>query len=82
MRAGTLNPPSVRGNLLPQTPLAETVARRALQVTALLSKRRRVALAYQRSPSDEQRMALDHIDSELAKYNINIPAIQRLITRR
>ncbi|WP_157817703.1 hypothetical protein [Candidatus Thiodictyon syntrophicum] len=82
MRSGTSKAPLVRGNLLPHSPLGAAVAQRALQVGELVVRRRRTALDYRREQSEDLRIALAHLDDELARYNINIPAIQRLTKRQ
>lgn len=81
MRVGTSKAPALRGNLLPHSPLAAAVAHRAEQVGELILRRRRIALDYRRLQSEDLRMALARLDDELAQYNINIPAIQRLTKR-
>jgi len=78
MRSRTSQVPLVRGNLLPRSPIAASVADRAAQVAPLILKRRSIALAYRRTRSDAQRLELEQIDHALALHNINIPAIQRL----
>lgn len=42
----------------------------------LIHQRRRVALAYRRSPSAGNHRRLEEIDQELARYNIDLPGIQ------
>jgi hypothetical protein len=66
-----------RGNLLPESPVAEAVEYRATQVQYLLLKRRKIALTYKRTQDESDRIALEHIDSELTAYRIDIPAVQR-----
>ena len=78
MRYGPSQVPRVRGNLLPHSRIAASVADRAAQVAPLILKRRRIALAYRRTRSDEYRLELEQIDHALACHNIDIPAIQRL----
>lgn len=78
MRYRTARVPLVRGNLLPCSPLAVSVAQRAVQVAPLILKRRSIALAYRRTRSEAYRMELEQIDHALALHNIDIPAIQRL----
>jgi hypothetical protein len=82
MRPGTLKPPIERGDLLPTSPIAESVAQRAGQVTDLVLKRRKIALAYKRTQSDDNRIALEALDHDLAKHNIHIPAIRKSAVRR
>ncbi|MCF7976631.1 MAG: hypothetical protein K9L82_01185 [Chromatiaceae bacterium] len=48
----------------------------------LIRERRRVALAYRRSQSDSDRQRLKDIDQELARFNIDIPAILQLVAQR
>ncbi len=81
MRPRTLKPPIERGNLLPTSPIAESVAHRAGQVADLVLKRRKIALAYKRTQSEDQRLALEALDHDLAKHNIHIPAIQKSAIR-
>jgi len=71
----------IRGNLLPHSPLAAAVAYRAEQVAGLLVTRRRLAILYRRTQLEDQRVALETIDRELAKHNIDLPAIARLTNR-
>lgn len=77
MRSVTSKIPLVRGNLLRHSALAEAVAHRAAQVAGLLLRRRKAALAYRRTETEEQRLALARIDRDLAVHNIDIPAVQR-----
>ena len=77
MRSGTQRLRVERGNLLPMSPIAESVAHRAEQVVDLVLKRRKMALAYKRTHREDQRIALEQLDNDLAKHNINIPAIQK-----
>ena len=81
MRLGTPNVSVVRGNLLPCSLLAAGVAQRAAQVTDLILKRRKIAMAYRRSQTEEERIALALVDNDLAQYNIDIPAINRRTNR-
>lgn len=81
MRVGPSQVTMVRGNLLPKSPLAAVVAHRAEQVAGLLITRRRLSVVYRRTRSEEQRVELETIDHELAKHNIDIPAIARLTNR-
>ena len=48
----------------------------------LIRERRRVALAYRRSQSNSDRQRLKDIDQELARFNIDIPAILELVAQR
>lgn len=77
MYAGTLNEPFIRGDLLPQSAIGNAVAERALRVSGLLQARRRIAMAYRRTQCEDQRMALEQLDEDLAKHNIDLPAIHR-----
>ena len=70
-----------RGNLLPRSPLAAAVAHRAAQVTDLILKRRKIALAYRRYQSEEQRIALEQVDHALAEHNIDIPSVKKRTNR-
>jgi hypothetical protein len=81
MRLGSRNVSTVRGNLLPRSPLAAGVEQRAAQVGDLILQRRKIAMAYRRSQSEEGRIALEQVDHDLARYNIDIPAIHRRMNR-
>lgn len=60
----------------------ESVAARASQVKALIRERRKIALAFRRTRDAGDRIALEHIDQELAKHHIDIPAIQEQVAMR
>jgi hypothetical protein len=77
MHSGAQRLPVERGNLLSRSPIAASVMQRAEQVVDLLHRRRKMALAYKRTQDEDERIALEQIDSDLAKYHIDIPAIQR-----
>jgi putative NADH-flavin reductase len=62
--------------------IEESVAARASQVTALIRKRRKIALTFRRTQDERDRAELEHIDRELAQHQIDIPAIQEQIARR
>jgi len=81
MRSDTPQIPLIREHLLPRSAIAAAVAERAAQVTELLVKRRKIALAYRRTRSEARRIELAHLDHALARHNIDIPAIQRLTKR-
>lgn len=66
-----------KGNLLTGSPLAAAVERRARAVSGLLTERRTTALALRRTQDERYRTALENIDKELIKYQIDIPAIQQ-----
>lgn len=70
------------GKTLQNSLTAESVEDRASQVKGLIRERRRLALAYRRSRNEVDREHLERIDHELAKYNIDIPAIQQSVARR
>jgi hypothetical protein len=78
MRPVAQRVPLARGNLLPTSPIAAAVANRAERVSTLVLRRRKIALAYRRTRSEDQRIALEKIDQDLAKHNIDIPAVERL----
>jgi hypothetical protein len=63
-------------------PMAESPEERMSQVKGLIRERRRLALAYRRTRSQDDRDRLDLIDHELAGYNIDIPAILQSVARR
>ena len=70
MRSGTQRLPVERGDLLPMSPIAESVAHRAEQVVVLGLKRRKMALAYKRTHREDQRIALQQLDNHEANDNI------------
>lgn len=82
MRRGSQTQPIERGNLLPTSPIAESVARRARQVSDLVLQRRKIALAYKRTQGEDQRIALEALDRDLAEHNIHIPEIQKSRNRK
>jgi len=66
-----------KGSLLTGSPLAAAIERRARAVGSLLRERRTTALALRRTQDERYRTALENLDKELIKYQINIPAIQQ-----
>ena len=57
--------------------LAAAVECRVRQVADLIRERRKVACEFKRIPDERRRLALQRCDEELAKYQIDIPAVQR-----
>ena len=55
---------------------ADAVAARASQVKTLIRERRKIALRFRRTQNERDRAELERIDQELAKHDIDIPAIQ------
>jgi hypothetical protein len=62
--------------------IADAVAARASQVKTLIRERRKIALTFRRTRDERDRAALERIDQELAKHDIDIPAIQERIEIR
>ncbi len=60
----------------------ESAAARASQVKALIRQRRKIALAFRRTQDEGNRVELEHIDQELVKHHIDIPAIQQQVAMR
>ncbi|WP_295385923.1 hypothetical protein [uncultured Thiodictyon sp.] len=60
------------------SPLAAALECRVRQVGDLIRERRKVACQFKRIPDERHRLALQRCDEELAKYRIDIPAVQRL----
>jgi hypothetical protein len=61
---------------------AESVAARASQVKGLIRERRKISLRFRRTKDERDRAELEHIDQELAKHHIDIPAIQARVAMR
>ena len=66
-----------KGSLLSYSPLAQSVESRARQVGDLIRERRKAAFGFKRAPDERHRLELQALDDELAKYRIDIPAVQR-----
>ena len=62
--------------------IADSVAARASQVKALIRERRKIALTFRRTQDERDRAELEHIDQELARHQIDIPAIQEQVAMR
>ncbi|WP_295446811.1 hypothetical protein [uncultured Thiodictyon sp.] len=43
----------------------------------LIRERRKAAFGFKRTPDESHRRELQELDDELAKYRIDIPAVQR-----
>lgn len=64
-----------KGPRLAASPMAESVDSRAREVGALLSARRKVALAFKRTGDEACRVELSAMDAVLRQHQIDIPAI-------
>lgn len=69
-----------KGRILRSGPLLESVELRAQQVGDLLRERRRLALAFKRTGDEAYLSELRDKDNALAKYRIDIPAIEKRLT--
>jgi putative NADH-flavin reductase len=61
---------------------AAVVAASASQVKALIRERRKIALTFRRTRSESDRAELEQVDQELAKHDIDIPAIKKQVAQR
>ncbi len=62
--------------------MEEATERDDLRVKDLIRERRRIALLYRRSQTDNDSHKLADIDQQLAGQGIDIPAIQRAVLHR
>ncbi|WP_200334974.1 hypothetical protein [Thiocystis violacea] len=62
--------------------IEESFPARVSQVKDLIRERRKLALTFRRTQTERDRVELEHIDQELAKHHIDIPAIQEQVAMR
>lgn len=66
----------------PTMQVEQSVVAIASQVKALIRKRREIALTLRRTHDETNRAELDHIDQDLQKHGIDIPAIKQQVAMR